>query len=190
MPDRLDVDLFVRLFVVLATVAGGAIGTKSLKDSEMGNGSSKAADIAVADAGFRKSSGEQVLIQARHPGAGTDRAALEQAAAQLVQRLKKTPHVEKVVSPFDAGATGYGFSSQDVAATDVTDPRLLVGYHAEVHRRTAEFLRTLSDEDLDRIVDRRWDPPVTLGVRLVSVIGDDLQHAGQAALLRGFLERR
>jgi Protein of unknown function (DUF664) len=92
--------------------------------------------------------------------------------------------------PFDPGATGYGFSSADVGATQVTDPQLLVDYHADVHRRTAEFVRTLGGEDLDRIVDRRWDPPVTLGVRLVSVIGDDLQHAGQAALLRGLLERR
>jgi uncharacterized damage-inducible protein DinB len=97
---------------------------------------------------------------------------------------------ERFALPFDAGATGYGFSSADVGATRVTDPQLLVDYHADVHRRTAEFLRTLTAEDLDRVVDRRWDPPVTLGVRLVSVIGDDLQHAGQAALLRGFLERR
>jgi uncharacterized damage-inducible protein DinB len=92
--------------------------------------------------------------------------------------------------PFDIGATGYGFSSADVAATRVTDPELLLGYHAEVHRRTAAFVSGLSAGDLDRIVDERWDPPVTLGVRLVSVIGDDLQHAGQAALLRGVLERR
>ena len=92
--------------------------------------------------------------------------------------------------PFGARAIGYGFSSEDVGNTRITDPQLLVEYHADVHRRTAEFLRTLTAEDLDRVVDRRWDPPVTLGVRLVSVIGDDLQHAGQAALLRGFLERR
>jgi uncharacterized damage-inducible protein DinB len=92
--------------------------------------------------------------------------------------------------PFDASATGYGFSSEDVGTTRITDPRLLLDYHADVHRRTADFVRTLSSEDLDRVVDERWNPPVTLGVRLVSVIGDDLQHAGQAALLRGFLERR
>jgi uncharacterized damage-inducible protein DinB len=97
---------------------------------------------------------------------------------------------DRFALPFDAGATGYGFTPEEVGATKVTDPDLLIGYHAEVHRRTAEFLRTLSDEDLDRVVDERWDPPVTLGVRLVSVIGDDLQHAGQAAILRGFLERR
>ena len=92
--------------------------------------------------------------------------------------------------PFDAAATGYGFSSEDVGRTVITDPQLLVDYHAAVHRRTAEFLRTLTAPDLERIVDRRWDPPVTLGVRLLSIIGDDLQHAGQAALLRGSLERR
>ncbi|MCZ2824634.1 MULTISPECIES: mycothiol transferase [unclassified Modestobacter] len=92
--------------------------------------------------------------------------------------------------PFDPGAIGYGFSSTDVGRTQVTDPQLLLGYHADVHRRTAEFVGTLTAADLDRVVDERWDPPVTLGVRLLSVVGDDLQHAGQAALLRGSLERR
>jgi hypothetical protein len=56
-----------------------------------------------------------------------------------------------------------------------------------VHRRTVEFLRTLGDEDLDRVVDDSWDPSVTLGVRLVSVLSDDLQHVGQAAYVRGCL---
>ena len=51
------------------------------------------------------------------------------------------------------------------------------------------FVR-LTDDDLDRIVDTSWDPPVTLGVRLISVLSDDLQHAGQAAFVRGVLERR
>ena len=92
--------------------------------------------------------------------------------------------------PFEPSVIGYGFSSDDVAATVVTDPQLLLDYHADVHRRTAAFLRTLSADDLDRVVDERWDPPVTLGVRLLSVIGDDLQHAGQAAIVRGVLERR
>ena len=47
----------------------------------------------------------------------------------------------------------------------------------------------LTDADLPRVVDERWDPPVTLGVRLVSVISDCLQHAGQAAFVRGILLR-
>jgi hypothetical protein len=97
---------------------------------------------------------------------------------------------DRFALPFDVQALGYGFSSEEVGQVQVGDPQLLVDYHADVHRRTADFLRTLDSADLDRVVDERWDPPVTLGVRLVSVIGDDLQHAGQAALLRGLLERR
>ena len=91
--------------------------------------------------------------------------------------------------PFDRSATGYGFSAEDVAATQVPSAELLLDYAAAVHARTAEFLRGLSDDDLDRVVDRRWDPPVTLGVRLVSVLSDDLQHIGQAAYVRGVLEK-
>lgn len=91
-------------FVIAATVGGGMIGTNSLEDSEMGNGSSKSADVAVDKAGFRESSGEQVLLQARAGGASD--AELRQAATELSQRLSKVPHVEKVVSAFDAGATG------------------------------------------------------------------------------------
>ena len=89
--------------------------------------------------------------------------------------------------PFAPSATGYGFSSDQVAATRVPSADLLLGYAAAVQARTAELLRGLSDEDLDRVVDERWDPPVTLGVRLVSVLADDLQHVGQAAYVRGII---
>ncbi|MEA2222709.1 MAG: hypothetical protein QOH83_1085 [Solirubrobacteraceae bacterium] len=91
-------------FVVIATVAGGVVGTNSLRPAEMGNGSSRAADIAVDDAGFRETSGEQVLLQAR-TGAASN-AELQQAAGELAGRLRAVPHVEQVVSGFDAGATG------------------------------------------------------------------------------------
>ena len=62
---------------------------------------------------------------------------------------------------------------------------LLLGYYDAVHEQTLQYLGELGEADLDRIVDRRWDPPVTLGVRLVSVADDDIQHAGQAAFVRG-----
>jgi hypothetical protein len=94
---------------------------------------------------------------------------------------------DRFALPFDAAALGYGFSSDEVGATRISDPDLLLGYHAEVHRRTAAFVSGLSDADLDRIVDERWDPPVTLGVRLVSVIDDCAQHSGQAAYVKGLL---
>jgi len=90
----------------------------------------------------------------------------------------------------DPAETGYGHDSAAVAAVRVDDPQLLVDYYDAVHAQTLQFLAGISDADLDRIVDRRWDPPVTLGVRLVSVIDDDAQHGGQAAFLRGLLERR
>jgi hypothetical protein len=91
--------------------------------------------------------------------------------------------------PFDLSATGYGQSVDEVGAVRVTSS-LLTEYFADVHAQTARFIDSLSDADLDRIVDRSWDPPVTLGARLVSVLSDDLQHCGQAALIRGVLLRR
>ncbi|WP_326689133.1 MULTISPECIES: mycothiol transferase [unclassified Streptomyces] len=86
--------------------------------------------------------------------------------------------------------TGFGHGPKDVAAVRVDSPDLLLEYHDAVHEQTLDFLRTLSSQSLGRVIDDAWDPPVTLGVRLVSVIGDDMQHAGQAAFLRGILERR
>jgi uncharacterized damage-inducible protein DinB len=89
--------------------------------------------------------------------------------------------------PVDDAATGYGMSSEEVAAVRVPSAGLLVEYLEAVLARSREFLGGLSEDDLDRVVDERWDPPVTLGVRLVSVLDDDLQHAGQAAYARGLL---
>jgi Protein of unknown function (DUF664) len=96
---------------------------------------------------------------------------------------------ERFALPFPATATGYGHRPADVERVRV-GADLLVGYYEAVHRRTVEYLSRLDDVDFDRIVDERWDPPVTLGVRIVSVVSDALQHAGQAAFLRGMVLRR
>jgi uncharacterized damage-inducible protein DinB len=96
--------------------------------------------------------------------------------------------VQRFGLPFDAAATGYGHGDDEVAAVRV-DADLLLGYHDAVHARTLEYVDGLTETDLDRVVDRRWDPPVTLGVRLISVADDDIQHSGQAALVRGIVER-
>jgi len=90
--------------------------------------------------------------------------------------------------PAGSTATGYGHSPDQAAAITVTSADVLTGYHDAVHEKSVEFVRTITDADLDRIVDDRWDPPVTLGVRLISVIDDDAQHAGQAAYVRGLIE--
>ncbi|MEU9014613.1 DUF664 domain-containing protein [Streptomyces sp. NPDC048479] len=92
--------------------------------------------------------------------------------------------------PFAKRATGFGHSSKQVAAVQVQSAELLLGYYDAVHEQTMRFVRGLDDAALDRVVDETWSPPVTLGVRLISVIADDLQHVGQAAFVRGSLERR
>jgi hypothetical protein len=87
----------------------------------------------------------------------------------------------------DVADTGYGHSPAQVATVRPDGAQVLVDYYDAVAARTNELLRGLTPEDLDRIVDKRWDPPVTLGVRLVSVLDDDAQHVGQAAYVRGLL---
>ncbi|MFB8028920.1 DUF664 domain-containing protein [Streptomyces sp. NPDC056465] len=92
--------------------------------------------------------------------------------------------------PLEKGSTGYGHSSAQVGSVRVASGGLLLGYFDDVSGRTLDFVRGLDGRALDRVVDDSWSPPVTLGVRLISVIADDLQHAGQAAFVRGALERR
>jgi hypothetical protein len=88
--------------------------------------------------------------------------------------------------PLRRDDNGYGHSSEDVAKVRV-GADLLASYFKAVHDQTIQYLRKIGEEDLDRIVDERWDPPVSLGVRLVSVVDDDAQHMGQAAYVRGLL---
>jgi len=107
-------------------------------------------------------------------------------AAGLEQVWTAQRFHERFGLPFDTAATGYGQSADEVAAVRVS-AELLIAYHDAVHQQTSRFVAGLTDAELGRVVDERWDPPVTLGVRLVSVISDDLQHAGQAGYLRGQL---
>ena len=97
---------------------------------------------------------------------------------------------ERFALPFDAADTGYGHTVADVAAVRVSAAELLTGYHDTVHEQTIRFVKGITDADLDRIVDESWEPPVSLGVRLVSVVNDNTQHAGQAAFVRGIVLRR
>jgi uncharacterized damage-inducible protein DinB len=98
--------------------------------------------------------------------------------------------VERFGTPFASLATGYGDGAAEVAAVQVKSGELLTAYHDAVYEQTLRYVSQVEDEDLERVVDESWNPPVTLGVRLVSVISDDLQHAGQAAFVRGILMRR
>jgi uncharacterized damage-inducible protein DinB len=87
---------------------------------------------------------------------------------------------------------GYGHTPGQVAAVGLATASagLLTEYHEATYAQTVSLVSGVTDADLDRIVDTRWTPPVTLGVRLVSVLDDDMQHAGQAAYVRGLVRRR
>jgi uncharacterized damage-inducible protein DinB len=88
----------------------------------------------------------------------------------------------------DPANTGYGHTPEQVGAVRPEGSAALTEYLAEVDRQTRRFLESVEPQDLERIVDRRWDPPVTMAVRLVSIADDCLQHVGQAAYVRGLLD--
>lgn len=93
----------------------------------------------------------------------------------------------RLALPYPVQDTGFAHSSAEVAAFTVTGPAPLLGYIDAVHTFTGEVLDALAGTDLDRVVDPRWDPPVTLGVRLVSVVNDVTQHVGQIGYVVGLL---
>ena len=106
------------LFVVLATVIGGAVGQRMLAEEDMGNGESRAADQAVAAAGFPKEVGEQVLVEAKGEDMTSRDARFTGAVGDVVKRLKATPHVTEVESPYAKGNEGQ--LSRDGSAALVT----------------------------------------------------------------------
>ncbi|MFE9428544.1 DinB family protein [Kitasatospora sp. NPDC006697] len=110
-------------------------------------------------------------------------------AAELPEVWQAQGWQQRFALPYPPDASGYGASAEQVDRFSAS-AELLAGYLEAVHRQTADFLATLRESDYARIVDDAWNPPVTLGVRLISTLADDLQHAGQAALVRGSVKRR
>jgi hypothetical protein len=119
---------------------------------------------------------------------------IEDAQMAHIARTEQVWHtggwVERFRLPYGHEDVGYGQSAAQVSAFQVADPALLSGYYAAVHTRTDEILDQLAEGDFDRIIDRHWDPPVTLGVRIVSTVNDITQHVGQISYVRGLWERR
>lgn len=91
--------------------------------------------------------------------------------------------------PLDDAETGYGHTREQVAQVRAS-AELLLSYHEAVQEQCAAYLRGIEADELDRIIDPRWDPPVSVGVRLVSVVADALQHLGQADYVMGLFSRR
>ncbi len=91
--------------------------------------------------------------------------------------------------PSNPKDTGWGHSSEDVAAFKSPDVKTLLEYHRAALERTKRYISTLSAADLDRELNEPWFQPLpTVGVRLISILSDSLQHAGQVGYLRGLLK--
>ena len=87
----------------------------------------------------------------------------------------------------DPDNTGYGHTADEVGTVRPESAAAVLDYLRAVQDRTTELLERLTAPELERVVDYNWDPPVTLGVRLISIADDSLQHVGQAAFVRGLL---
>ncbi|MDZ4232193.1 MAG: mycothiol transferase [Dietzia sp.] len=92
--------------------------------------------------------------------------------------------VDRFALDLPRDAHGYGHTPEEVAKVRAS-PQLLAGYYHAVHKMSLEYVASVSAEELERIVDEQWDPPVTASARLVSIIDDAAQHLGQAAYIRG-----
>lgn len=110
------------------------------------------------------------------------------AAGPLEQVWVSGGWEERCGLPLDPLDTGFGHGAEDVAVVRLGQD-LLTGYHDATYEQTVSFISGLTEADMGKIVDQRWDPPVTMATRLVSVLADGLEHAGQAAFIKGLLER-
>ncbi len=121
-----------------------------------------------------------------HTSRGIDAQVMD--IAGLEQVWTSQGWADRFDLPFDVAATGYGQTTEEVGAVRA-DAQLLSGYSTATHEAVVSYVQGIDAAELDRIVDTRWDPPVTAGVRLVSCIGDGLQHVGQAAYVLGMAQR-
>ncbi len=97
-------------------------------------------------------------------------------------------HARFGMAPGD-GETGQGHTFEQVAAFKVESPGVLLAYQDATLERSKSYLATVKPADMDRELDEpQYDPLPTVGVRLVSVVSDNTQHAGQVAYLRGQFE--
>ncbi len=92
--------------------------------------------------------------------------------------------VDRFALDLPRDAHGYGHTAEEVGKVRAP-AELLAGYYHAVHRMTLEYLAGLTTDELSRVVEENWNPPVTASVRLVSIIDDCAQHLGQAAYVRG-----
>lgn len=85
---------------------------------------------------------------------------------------------------FDLGpegdGVGYGHTPEEARRILVDDPELLLGYLGAALESLEAYLDDITAAQLDDVIDEDWEPPVTRGARLISVIDDAIQHLAQA----------
>ena len=92
--------------------------------------------------------------------------------------------VDRFALDLPRDAHGYGHTPEEVGKVRASAD-LLAGYYHAVHKMTLEYVAGVTPEELARVVDESWNPPVTASARLVSIIDDCAQHLGQAAFVLG-----
>ena len=94
---------------------------------------------------------------------------------------------ERFALPLPDDTEDWRHTPEQAAQVVVGDLGLLFAYLDDAYALAITYLRSLTPETLDDIVDDSWDPPVTRAVRLASVIDDAAQHSGQAVYTRRLL---
>jgi hypothetical protein len=92
--------------------------------------------------------------------------------------------------PPDHEDSGYGHTARQVAAFRSPSAKVQLDYLRAATERTKQYLARLSPSDLDRVLDEPGPDPATVGVRLLSILADCHQHAGEAAYIRGLIRAR
>ena len=90
--------------------------------------------------------------------------------------------------PRDNGS-GHRQTPEQVDAFTVTDKKLLLDHHDAVSAQTKDYLSTVTNSDLNRVLqEQQYSPLPTPSVRLASIINCNTRHAGQIEYLRGLVK--
>ena len=96
-------------------------------------------------------------------------------------------HSARFGLPLPDDTEDWRHTPEESAQVRVNDLNILRDYLDAVYAVAGDFLESLDPARLDEVIDEAWEPPVTLGVRLVSIIDDASQHSGQAVYARRLL---
>ncbi|HEX4679342.1 MAG TPA: MMPL family transporter [Gaiellaceae bacterium] len=91
-------------FCVIALFAGGALGTKKIKDADTASGGTAVAEHILANANFKRSATESVLVASS--SSTVKDPAFRAAVNDVITAIKAQPNVRALRSPLDPKNTG------------------------------------------------------------------------------------